>query len=70
MMGLELDGGEMEGLLDIGIDDLMGVGMVGEEFENDGDINGEECVVVWGEDGGVRGGGKLGEILKSGIGIM
>ena len=53
---------QIQGFFDIPIDHLMGVPIIGQYFENDPNINPEECVVVSPDHGG--GARKLADILK------
>ena len=46
MIALDLHAPQIQGFFDIPIDHLMGVPIIGQYFENDPNINPEECVVV------------------------
>ena len=63
MIALDLHAPQIQGFFDIPIDHLMGVPILAQHFENDPDINPEECVVV-SPDGGVTRARKLADILK------
>ena len=53
MIALDLHAPQIQGFFDIPIDHLMGVPILAQHFENDPDINPEECVVVSPDHGGV-----------------
>ena len=59
MIALDLHAPQIQGFFDIPIDHLMGVPILAQHFENDPDINPEECV-----DHGVTRARKLADILK------
>ena len=46
MIALDLHAPQIQGFFDIPIDHLMGVPIIGQHFENDPNIDPEECVVV------------------------
>ena len=64
MIALDLHAPQIQGFFDIPIDHLMGVPILAQHFENDPDINPEECVVVSPDHGGVTRAHKLADILK------
>ena len=64
MIALDLHAPQIQGFFDIPIDHLMGVPIIGQYFENDPNINPEECVVVSPDHGGVTRARKLADILK------
>ena len=64
MIALDLHAPQIQGFFDIPIDHLMGVPILAQHFENDPDINPEECVVVSPDHGGVTRARKLADILK------
>ena len=64
MIALDLHAPQIQGFFDIPIDHLMGVPIIGQHFENDPNIDPEECVVVSPDHGGVTRARKLADILK------
>ena len=64
MIALDLHAPQIQGFFDIPIDHLMGVPIIGQHFENDPNIDPEECVVVSPDHGGVTRARKLLDILK------
>ena len=64
MIALDLHAPQIQGFFDIPIDHLMGVPIIGQHFQNDPNINPEECVVVSPDHGGVTRARKLADILK------
>ena len=70
MIALDLHAPQIQGFFDIPIDHLMGVPIIGQYFENDPNINPEECVVVSPDHGGVTRARKLADILKTPIAII
>ena len=70
MIALDLHAPQIQGFFDIPIDHLMGVPILAQHFENDPDINPEECVVVSPDHGGVTRARKLADILKTPIAII
>lgn len=69
MIALDLHAPQIQGFFDIPIDHLMGVPILAQHFENDPDINPEECVVV-SPDHRVTRARKLADILKTPIAII
>ena len=69
MIALDLHAPQIQGFFDIPIDHLMGVPILAQHFENDPDINPEECVVVSPDHGGVTRARKL-EHFKTPIAII
>ena len=63
MIALDLHAPQIQGFFDIPIDHLMGVPIIGQHFENDPNIDPEECVVVSPDHGGVTRARKLADIL-------
>ena len=59
MIALDLHAPQIQGFFDIPIDHLMGVPIIGQHFENDPNIDPEECVVVSPDHGGVTRARKL-----------
>ncbi|EKU46156.1 ribose-phosphate diphosphokinase [Staphylococcus massiliensis] len=70
MIALDLHAPQIQGFFDIPIDHLMGVPILADYFENDTDIDLEECVVVSPDHGGVTRARKLADILKTPIAII
>ena len=70
MIALDLHAPQIQGFFDIPIDHLMGVPIIGQHFQNDSNINPEECVVVSPDHGGVTRARKLADILKTPIAII
>ena len=70
MIALDLHAPQIQGFFDIPIDHLMGVPIIGQHFENDPNIDPEECVVVSPDHGGVTRARKLADILKTPIAII
>lgn len=70
MIALDLHAPQIQGFFDIPIDHLMGVPILAQHFENDPNINPEECVVVSPDHGGVTRARKLADILKTPIAII
>lgn len=70
VLALDLHAPQIQGFFDIPIDHLMGVPIIGQHFENDPNIDPEECVVVSPDHGGVTRARKLADILKTPIAII
>lgn len=70
MIALDLHAPQIQGFFDIPIDHLMGVPILADYFQNEADINPEECVVVSPDHGGVTRARKLADILKTPIAII
>ena len=69
MIALDLHAPQIQGFFDIPIDHLMGVPIIGQHFENDPNIDPEECVVVSPDHGGVTRARKL-DILKTRLQLL
>ena len=70
MIALDLHAPQIQGFFNMPIDHLMGVPILAEYFQNDTDIDPEECVVVSPDHGGVTRARKLADILKTPIAII
>ncbi|MFZ8102480.1 ribose-phosphate diphosphokinase, partial [Staphylococcus arlettae] len=70
MIALDLHAPQIQGFFDMPIDHLMGVPILADYFQNEADIDPEECVVVSPDHGGVTRARKLADILKTPIAII
>ena len=70
MIALDLHAPQIQGFFDMPIDHLMGVPILADYFQNEADIDPEECVVVSPDHGGVTRARKLAEFLKAPIAII
>src|SRR5699024_7830903 len=70
MIDLDLHAPQIQGFFNMPIDHLMSGPILAEYFQNDTDIDTEECVVVSTDHGGVTRARKLADILKTQIAII